>query len=56
MPTDLQNYLNKNQEEQKKLYAQVIKDATGDASGRVGMGVYVHGAFVALIAGVAVAL
>lgn len=56
MPTDLQNYLNKNQEEQGKLFDKVRKDITGDAPCPVGMGVYMHGAVVAVIAGVAIML
>jgi hypothetical protein len=56
MPTDLQNYLNENQKKQDELIASAVKGATGDAARPIGMGVYIHGAIVALIAGVAIAL
>ena len=56
MPTDLKNYLDKSQEEQRELIASVIKKTTGDAARPAGMGFYVSGALAALVGGVAMAL
>jgi hypothetical protein len=56
MPTGLQNYLDENQKKQNELIASAVKQATSDAARPIGTGFYIHGAVVALIAGVAIAL
>jgi hypothetical protein len=56
MPTDLKNYLDKSQEEQRELLANVLKKTTGDAARPIGMGFYFSGALAVLVGGVAMAL
>ncbi|KAG9202448.1 hypothetical protein G6514_004424 [Epicoccum nigrum] len=60
MPTDLKNYLDKSQEEQKELIASVLKKATGgstgDAARPISVGFYLSGALAALVGAVAMAL
>jgi hypothetical protein len=55
MPTDLKNYFDDVQKKQDELRESVVSAVKGDAP-KVGMGVYVSGALVALVAGVAVGL
>lgn len=56
MPTDLRNYIEKNQKAQEELIASVIKKTTGDASNSLGKGVYISGAVAAVVGAVAIAL
>ncbi|KAF1927113.1 uncharacterized protein M421DRAFT_421979 [Didymella exigua CBS 183.55] len=56
MPTGLKAYIEKNVKEQDELIASVIKKTTGDAARPIGMGMYVSGAFAALVGGVVMAL
>lgn len=56
MPTDLKNFVESNRKKQDEILASVLASTKGDAARSMGKGVYVSGAIVALVAGVAIAL
>lgn len=57
MPTGLQNYLQKEDKARQEFLEDAVEKAIkGDAGRLFGVGIYIHGTIVALIAGLAIAL
>ncbi|KAL5416312.1 hypothetical protein PMIN04_008206 [Paraphaeosphaeria minitans] len=57
MPSDLQEYLKKEDEARLEFLQDTVEDAVkGDAARPLGMGIYIHGAVAVMIAVVAIAL